>query len=182
MFEFDVTRSDRAVIGIKHRDGRLVIRPTGPALVAGALYAVAGTVIIAASFLAAVTFPASLGLGLIGALAICTGLRCLLARVTADALGIAVVNHWRTASWSWGEIQSISARPARSRWGRLPYSSPWNPPHAFEVGVVSLDGGREMVCDALVSVASSRAFDNERSPTDVKVEAIRAMQRDQQGG
>lgn len=99
---FELTVADRATTGVTVRPGRLVFRPTAPAIGLSVALTILGSAMLVFAALGA-----PVALVLFGLTTVIPGWRSATARVVADQDGLKIRNHWRTRRLPWTTVQSI---------------------------------------------------------------------------
>jgi len=168
--ESALTPEEQSLAGLYLRGERLRVRPTAPAMACSALLVLLGIVLFFATLVSSSPLALFMLLAL-AVVAIVVGWRTGSARIDVDHDQVLIKNHWRSLRRPVANIDSFGCHEVRKRWGRLPYSSPWNPPHVFAIGSVRLVDGTSVTCDALTSLPAS-ASGATRAPAERKVDAL----------
>lgn len=146
---FSLTPAEQATPGVKWQRDRLVIRPTPPAFFASGMLMLVGGLIAVVGLVAR-------GVGILLVVPASTllagGVRTAAASVIAEGNLITVRNHTNRKRVALRDVEGVQGVDRRFRWGKLPYSSPWNGPHNLTVGssrcapVMSSSATRRCAC------------------------------------
>jgi hypothetical protein len=153
--------------GIKLRDGRLSMRPSGLVILDTILDALLGIAIVAGAVIGGGAWWL---VAPYGAFLAVDGTVRLRVSVTADQRIVTVRNRWRTHDFPLERIDSVEPQQVEWLFRSPAYAfTGWCGRRQWEVGAIRA-GGNQFLCDALISLP--REPDSDPTPTEMKVAAL----------